>query len=553
MKRLTKITAFLLALVMLFLLTSCVGEYEGPTGPGGSGGGGGDDDTGYVPPVMNDDPTDDFTVTLTADGQPYTPRMNMYVYWSDGFSVHTAKVDNEGVARIDGLDGDYRVTLSAVPNEYTYDPNSNIATNDDRNIVIELYTLNMLSGGGTGIYDCLHFRKTGVYSAVIDSADDAIYFQYAPETSGTYTIESWIDTTADNINPYIDVYGGSSQFKYYIKTTNDGGAVGSYTINFVHTVQIAADNISAGGQAVYTFAIKAESKNNKYPITITFAVKRDGEFELPSTSGGNGTSANMATPEFDFTGFDKAAHEYGDEYAIMYPEYQLSAGSSTYVFDDSRFKVWEKKNGGDGFYHVYDKDKYPETDGYGPILYAYITEACRFIDRPFSMIEYNTSGETINAALSAGGKNYKHLIEGYTALATHGNINGTSYYCSSECTCHDAAISISGWACAAKRVESTDKDGNIIVTYVKCDKCTLSCRPCPEELIGYEGYQSYANSDGLAPVTPELQKFLAAYCKKELFFYDGRGTYENTLVDGRYFQAVGESGWLFACAYYEKQ
>jgi len=141
---------------------------------------------------MNDDPTDDFTVTLTANGEPYTPRMEMFAYWSDGFSVHTAKFDEGGVARIDGLDGDYRVTLSAIPNEYTYDPNSNIATNDDRNIVIALYTLNILTGGGTGIYDCYNFSKTGVYSAVVDSPEDAIYFQYAPDRSGTYTIESWI-------------------------------------------------------------------------------------------------------------------------------------------------------------------------------------------------------------------------------------------------------------------------------------------------------------------------------------------------------------------------
>ena len=551
MRKLTKITAFLLVLATLFLLSACVGEYEGPTVPGGSGGGGGGGGDDFVPPVMNNDPTDDFTVTLTADGQPYSPRMDMFVYWSDGFSVHTAKVDKDGVARIDGLDGDYRVTLSAVPNEYTYDPNSNIATNDDRNIVVELYTLNMLSGGGTGIYDCLHFRKTGVYSAVIDSADDAIYFQYAPESSGTYTIESWIDTTADNINPYIDVYGGSSQFKYYIKTTNDGGAVGSYTINFIHTVQIAAENISSGGQAVYTFAIKADSKNNKYPITITFAVKRDGEFELPSYGGSNSASNNMAIPEFDFSDFNVADHEYGSEYKIMNPEYHLSG--KTYVLDEKRFKLWEKKHGGDGFYHVYDTVKYAETDGYGPILYAYITEPCRFIDRPFNMIEYRASGEIINAALSAGGKNYKHLIEGYTKLATFGNINNGSYYCSSDCTCHDASVTTSDWVCAAKRVEKTDANGNTVVSYVKCEKCMPDCRPCPEELIDFEGYQAYCNSDGLVPVTPELKEFLAAYCKKEMFFNDGRGTYETQLVDGKQFQAAGMSGWLFACAYYEKQ
>ena len=543
-----KLSAVILTVCALFSFSACRGEYYYPTDVGNQGTTAGDGE--YIPPTMNDDPTDDFTVTLTANGEPYTPRMDMYVYWSDGFSVHTAKVDETGVARIDGLDGDYRVTLSAVPNEYTYDPNSNIATNDDRNIVVELYTLNVLTGGGTGIYDCYNFSKTGVYCAVIDDPDDAIYFQYAPDRSGTYTIESWIDTTADNINPYIDVYGGSSQFKYYIKTTDDGGAVGSYTINFVHTVQIAAENISSGGQAVYTFAVKAESKNNKYPITVTFAVKRNGEFESNYGSG-KGTGSNLAIPSYDFSGFKLSDHEYGADYSMVYPEYLYSG--NTYVFDEERFKLWQKKDGGDDFYHVFDEVKYASTGGYGPILYANIKSNCRFIDRPFWKIEYNAAGnETINAALSAGGINYKPLIEGYEFLSYMGNINGAGYFCVAECECHDPASPYS-WACPAKRVETTDANGKTVVKYQKCAKCHADCRPCPEELVGFDGYQAYANKDGMVPVTEDIKAFLSAYCRKELFFYDGRGTCENTLIDGKYFQAVGGSGWLFACAYYEKK
>ena len=527
MRILKKIIATSLVLVLLFSMIACQGTYHYPVGttPGTD-----DDDGGYVPPQMNDDPTDDFTVTLTADGEPYSPRMNMYVYWSDGFSVHTAKVDENGVARIDGLDGDYRVTLSDVPNEYTYDPNGNIATNDDRNIVLALYTLNRLSGGGTGIYDCYHFAKTGVYCAVIDSPDDAIYFQYAPDRSGTYTIESWVDVTADNINPYVDIYGGHSQYKFFIGTTDDGGAMGSYTINFIHTVQIADENISSGGQAVYTFAVKAESKNNKYPITITFAVKRDGGFELNRPDKVTGT----AVPEFDFSDFNVADHEYGDEYTITYPEYRLNNSSNVYVFDGRRFKLWEKSDGGDGFYHVYDTEKYADTDGYGPILYANITTACRFIDQAFSKIEYR-NGEIINSALVINGINYKHFIEGYTFLSTYGNVNGGSYYCAKDCTCHNSAESRENWACTPG-----------------CATCQSSCRPCPEELVGNEGYQAYANSDGLVPVTEELKEFLAAYSAKQLLFYDGKGTLETTATNGKYYQAVLGSDWLFACAYYEK-
>jgi len=532
MKKFKRLTSLLLALIMLFSLASCGGEYTGPLGGlGGGGGDGGGDNPNQ--PELNDDPTDDFTVTLKADGKPYSPRMEMYAYWSDGFSVHSAPINKEGVARIDGLDGDYRVTLSAVPNEYTYNPNENIATNDERNIIVELYTLNMLTGGGTGIYDCYNFKETGVYCAVIDSPDDAIYFQYAPTTNGVYTIESWADTTEDNVNPYVDVYGGHSQYKYYINTTDDGGAVGSYTINFVHTVKIANENISSGGgQVTYTFAVKAETKNNKYPITVTFAVKRNGSFELDTP----GKSHEIAIPRFDFSDYDVSEHEYGSDYVKMYPEYKFEGMANTYVFDEERFKVWDKELGGDGFYHVYDKAKYPETEGYGPILYANITTVTRFLDRAFSVIEYDSKGETINAALTINGVNYKHFIEGYTKLATFGNTNGVGYYCASDCPCHDATVSTADWAC-------TDE----------CTECKADCRRIPAELIGNEGYQQYANSQGMVPVTEELRDFLVGYSNKEMFFWDGLGTLEKSPYNGAYYQAVGDSGWLFACAYFEKR
>jgi hypothetical protein len=539
---LKKILSLLLIAIMLFSLTSCLGEYQVGINQGNNNNNGNntgkedekDDlepDNGYVPPTLNGDPTDDFVVTLFADGVAYSPRTEMYAYWNDGSSIHTAKFDKSGVARIDGLDGDYRVTVTNVPNEYTYNPNGNIATNDKRSIDINLYTLNQLAGSGTGLYDCYHFRKTGVYSAILKSADDGIYFQYAPDGMGTYSIESWADTTADNIDPDIEEYYGSSQWKTYERTIEDGGPIGSYTINFVHEVQIASENISSGGQAVYTFVVRAESKNDKYPISVTFAVKRNGDFEL--SHGSTGTGKTMATPTYDFEGFDVNDHEYGSNYKIAYPEYQYSG--STYVFDETRVKLWRKDEGGDDFYHLYDKEKYASTEGYGPILYANITKANRFLDVAFNRIEYNASGEIINAALSANGINYKHLIEGYSQLSTIGKITGATYYCVEDCPCHDASNDL-GWACTKE-----------------CTTCTSDCRRILEELIGFEGYQAYTNSDGAVPVTEDIRDFLLAYCNKELFFWDGRGTKEGQLINNRYFQAVGDSGWMFGCHYYEEK
>lgn len=544
--------SLILVIIMLFSFVSCEGTYNGPTNPGGSSqvcyhrdadANGYCDDCGkdmsdggdtVDQPELNDDPTDDFTVTVKINGQNYSPRININVYWSDGFSIHAAPLSKQGVARIDGLDGDYNVTLSAVPNEYTYDPNNNPTTNDNRNIVIELQPINRLSGSGTGIYDCYKFSKLGVYSAVITEKCDkgadsggGVFFEFAPQTNGTYTIESWIDVSADNINPYIDVYGGNPQYKWYSKTTDDGGAVGSYTINFVHTVEIADENISTsgGGQATYTFAVKAESKNGKYPITVTFAVKRNGGFEY----GSNRYEKSTAVSTFDFSNFNKADHEYDDNYyKISYPEYLLEGTTNVYVLDKSRFKL-----GSDGFYHVYDEEKYASTDGFGPILYAHVKSACRFLNTSFYNIEYVDETTTHNAALTVGGVNYKHFIEGHDRLATLGLIDGGSYYCTPTCPCHQGKPK-TDWLCA---------EG--------CMQCEKNCRNCPEELIGFKGYQYYSNSDGLAPVTEELKEFLTRFSAAHRYFYDGEGYMETN--DTRPLQAYADSDWLFACAYYEEK
>ncbi|MBO5338831.1 MAG: hypothetical protein J6A96_03940, partial [Clostridia bacterium] len=87
-----------------------------------------------------------FTVTLVHNGEKYIPTEEITVYWtkkneiaSTNQSVHSATFNKDGVAWVDGLDGDYRVTLSKAPGELAYNPNVHEATNNKRNIEIELY------------------------------------------------------------------------------------------------------------------------------------------------------------------------------------------------------------------------------------------------------------------------------------------------------------------------------------------------------------------------------------------------------------------------------
>lgn len=542
MSTLKRALALILSLLMLFSLFSCE-EYRGATGRPSVGGGSEEDDD---EPQLNDDPTDDFTVTLKIKGQTesYSPRIDIDVFWSDGTSVHKAKVNTQGVARIDGLDGDYRITLSALPNELTYDPNAHIATNDSRNVVVDLYPINFLSGGGTGMYDCYQFSASGVYSATLSGPSDRIFFEYSPKAQGVYTIESWADVTADEINPFIDVYGGHSNFKYFDKTVQSGSSEGSYTINFKYQVQIVEEQISSAGQVSYTFAVGAESKYNQYPITVTFAVKINNEIE--PTPLRPVVDTQTAVPKFDLTSYDKAAHENTAGLSVKYPEYAFN--SNTFVLDKSLVALWRTEDGGDGFYHVYDEEKYAATGGFGPILYAKISQSCRFLDKSFSRIEYDRNGDLINKSLTVGGYNYKAFIEGVSALSTAGAFNGGNYFCAANCPCQTSAdstpaMTATDWVCPES-----------------CTRCNDSCEKCPDGLYDYmgtgerfAGYAAYANSDGGVAVNEDLQKFLQDFALSDsaYLFRDGGGFIDGKAWGKNYYQAPTGSEWLFACYYYE--
>ncbi len=519
MKKLKRILAALLAFVMTLSMFAC-GEYHSAIG----GGGNKLPDGSAQQPTLDNDPTNDFTVRLRLNGEAYIPKTAINVYWNDGYSIHIAPIDSTGTATIDGLDGDYKVTLSTTPSGYAYDPNAYIATNDERHIIIDMYDLNLVMGAGTSLYSCFEIGGTGVYSVTIkeeaiDSDGDGsliqkVYFEFAPQINGTYTIESWANTVDDEVNPICTAYYGSSAYKYGAYTVTDVGAGGSFTRNFVHTINIADENISTGGSQVFTFAVSAETKSGVYPVTYTFAVKRNGGFDH------NRPEKQIVVPTFDWTDFDFDAFNSLAGGNLVGAQTPYSEGSSKMVLDQEHYRIWEKSEGGDGIYHVYDKDKYPETNGYGPILVAYITKPISPLDLPFTEIEAQGSAYL---TVSDGRENYKQFIEGYEAVASQG------YYCVSNCPCHIGAGEGTPKACPPS-----------------CTNCSAQCTRCPEEMIGKDGYAQLVNADGVVPVTPELAEFLQKLAIQRQYFADGEGTFEKSGI-----YAYEDSQWLFACGYYK--
>ena len=450
----------------------------------------------------------------------YKNAQGISAIWRGENALHHAEFDENGTATVYNLDGDYRVTLSGLPDGYTYNPNAEnyVATNYNRNVEIDLYDVIIPRGKGTDMYtdyivlsdETKNAVNPYVYRVTVESASTRIHCQFSPPSQGVYSVESWVDVQEQKIDPNVDVYTGSFASKYFSHTLEDGGVSKGYTSNFKHEVEIIKEEIGND----FSFAVFAGVKNDKYPVTIDFVVQCDGEpIRSPS-------KAEMVVPK-QLSGLAK---NYSKSlYKIKNAE---SKNGPRFLFDATKYAYNEET----GYYHVYNKEEYKgyyETytdgsksevfaDGYGPILYAEIRTDDNglypFMDYyyppgvPAPTPEYGTPMGISNCelmsnelTLAKGKKNYRFFINGWNGL-------------------HD---SDQWW------IDQLSK----------------------EEISKYSkmaGYASYANNDCFYPVTSELQIFLQEFSQAKEFFADGEGRAEDYGYD-----ATEEAQWLFACRYYQ--
>lgn len=472
MKRNKILFAFLAVLLLAATLAGCA--VQTPTARPT------DSEETTAPPAVTPPSGDAFTVTLRYNGGVYVPTSTVSVQWTDGASIHQAPVGQNGMASVTGLDGDYRVTLSGLPEGLAYNPNAHVATNRSRNIVVDIYDIIPTKGSGKNLYaNIIDMSQMGVYqTAELTSGTKKIYYQFVPTQAGTYSIETWMDVTENDVNPKIDVYNGSVAYKVFAYTQDDGGAEGIYTKNARFTVQVAAEQIGS----VFAFGIKATSKSESYPVKVTFALQYNGGFSLTKTQ------YQMILPTETWRPYDGEVTS-GNGYTFVYPEVPMGGYN---MFIGSMFKL----NPETGFYHLYDE----ETGTYGPVLYADISVATRFIDRSFTTIEQENKALTVSPT-----ECYKLFIEGWAGLAAVG---------------YDDS-----WQTGMTEAELNKYRGAV-------------------------SYAAYSNSDGRAPVTEELKTFLQKFSTSQLLFMDGDGWVEtnpDVSVD-----AFEEDQWLFACGYYVK-
>ena len=582
MRKIKSLIAFILLLVLL--LTSC-GQIINPVDTGSNVGSDSNEDTDNT-----DNPSTEggkFSVSLSFNGEKFVPQENdIIVEWTkeDGHGVHTAPLI-DGYAEVDGLDGNYKISLSKFPSGYVYNPNLQYANNDSKHLDIQLIKPEETRlYGENDIYNSLTIKKDGVYSISIENANQIVYYQYIPPQIGSYSIESWVNVEANAVNPKLDYYRGTTAAKYYQFTVNDGGDESYYTKNFK-----CSESITSLGQGLF-FAIKASSKDGTYPVTVTFAVYRDGDVI------GSGDSGGIFLPS------DQLVHQSGaNEGEVISGPEMIQNGQR--VLKNSMWKLWSKKDGGDGYYHLYDEEAYPDTNGYGPILYAYISSPSRFLA---SLTEVEAPGNnalTIYYKEEDGIKRitYKMAIEGLPKLLIDQTVidpnMSAPYMCLNNCPCYLNAEDAQGeykkanipyiGACPSSCTSCTSdcrrisdetfnllvesaKPGSSIPTVLTCrydcldcaikgggcygnvethSDCTCDCEnkiAMPTQLFGY---QYFTNEDGGYAVTEELKEFLQAYSIQQRLFADGDGIAEKN--EAAPLNAAEDSQWLFACYYYK--
>lgn len=388
---------FLIILFSLFLVVCFVGcsPVEGnPDEPGKD-----DPPSGQTPeqpgnpdnpdnPDLPGDPDtnkDSFIVTLTVGGSIYIPNISMEARWTavNGSKVFTAPFDLSGKAKISGLDGAYHVTLTTLPMGYTYDPNIYTADNAHKETKIELIScLNVNVIGNEPSLDNAMTLTIGCnYRATFKSAEDCVWFFLSP-----CLFETLCDIYADNVLPKLKGYIANAGSGYYNPDSEvivyGNGPSGNFTENFKFTFEdeLASCNF---------FIMQAESRSGTYPISVDFKLTK-------YDSGEPGPGGSVSTPEADKTLLKNVRPQGSFRYNYLDIQNHLLQGSRFKLF----YRGTTDSTGaeGDGYYHLYNA----ETNTYGAILFAKLTQNCEILDIPLtdSQLSFRINGVDYSNMLS---------------------------------------------------------------------------------------------------------------------------------------------------------
>lgn len=365
-------------------------EYNGTFG----GAGGEDDEEGG----------NEFTVCLIDEsGSLFIPEETITVNWTDGHSYYSADIGRDGYARVEGLDGDYQVTLSNPPASYIYDCNSYYATNDNKDVQIEIFKYNTTTLTGSDLYSTvITFSTEGVYRVTLTRASSPVYYCFRPKQTGVYSVESWVDITSNEINPKLDLFIGTTAAWYQTDTIDGGGESSSYTKNFRYEFEATSTHYA------YAYGIWAETRvqTTTFPCYIYFKLTREGDL---SSSGS--TERDPAVPE------EKFDRLFTDDYTGVW---QNAVDNG--LFDGTRCAF----NEDDGYYWRID----PVTGEFLYRLYAKIAQPCVLLDAPLISLDEDVQGvmSSFNIVLSDGTIcSYKSFLQTYAEHCDAIDVNDSRF------------------------------------------------------------------------------------------------------------------------------
>ena len=535
------------------------------------------------------------------DDELYEDTEGMQAQWTNGFEYHHADFV-DGVAEIQGLDGDYTVSLINLDDRYVYNPNGNRTSNFTPNIEIPIYRTTKARGGkGTYEFDCKVCRTVGIYRDELTSASQVIFYEFEPTENGVYTIESWINTSDAKINPKLDVYYGSSVYKQFAYTLDDGGYSRGYTRNFKYSINVDDSNI--GG--VWTFAIHADEKNGQYPVNLEFALMRDGGFKadrnvapwiLPSDLYGRMGEYMMELQAMDEEAFveetanylknnvltstplDLIKLEMREEYPALKALTADDYASADAIHNALEVKIedCDKKFDSttqqyvreiDCYVRLYVKNKV--QDDFDSLQNAGSMVGAEMDYRPAGSMTSILAFRGENFALNSVTGVYHVYNEEKYASDPYGWGAGYGPVLYGKITANIRFIGDGGEALTAIEYHGnkaltvsngTENYKLFIEGYANMKQMAdqpidasgqLTGMPgsFPAEYVNAYGYADFVNSDGVVPVTPELKEFFQKYSVHHRLFNDGNGyaeLYASPQVD-----ALEEDQWLFACCFYQ--
>ncbi len=226
-----------------------------------------------------------FKATLKAgDGIALEGVENITAIWTakEGGDVHTAPFNEEGVAIVYGPDGEYNLTLSALPQGYTYDPNLYVADNLTPELTVVLYPLRQFTGGnGSGPENGRRsiMNTTGAYRFIFEEVTDVYYFSIEMSFSSKMNLRSMMNVTADNASPVLYQIHGTPGIYWGTETLyTGGGAEGVFTKNFRFEYGLTD---SQGLQFRLGIQVLEEGV---LPVTVDVLLASDGEYNEGSTS-----------------------------------------------------------------------------------------------------------------------------------------------------------------------------------------------------------------------------------------------------------------------------